>query len=313
MHSTSSADTPVNEIQARAEARVGMKLLGEYELLDVAGIGGSSAFYIATDRREDFYGIKIAHDAQEEQTAIVFQREFEVSKRVKHPSIVEIFERGQTDLGEPFLVMDYVVGQSLSEHCWERGGVLPWAEVLQYAYDLAILLETIHAKGVFHGDLKPHNVIVAGGSGAVYLIDFGIAKISAAGDAPAFDDPRANDCRRFFGTFGYVAPEQASGIYEQINARSDIFSFGAMLHKMLTGELPNQIRPGAMSPLECWLRTSQQTAPISMIADIPAPVAKIVDTALRFDERERYANAREMRFDIRRAFDCIPRRRNDRH
>src|SRR6478735_9005211 len=215
--------------------------LGPYEVLALIGAGGMGEVYRARDPRLDRdVAIKVLpHDrVADESRRQRFVQEAKAASALNHPHIITIHEIESAD-GIDFLVMEYVRGKSLDALIPRQGMRL--GEVLRIAIPVADALAAAHASGIIHRDLKPANVMI-GGEGAVKVLDFGLAKLvgaeedSAAETATVTAHGTLSAPGAIAGTAAYMSPEQASG--GEVDARSDIFSFGTMLYEMATGARP---------------------------------------------------------------------------
>ena len=211
--------------------------LGPYEILAPLGAGGMGEVYRARDTRLDrTVAIKILpeHLSDDPMRRQRFEREAKAVSSLNHPHICTLYDIGRQD-GVDFIVMEYVEGVTLGTRL--EKGPLPTAEVLEYGIQLASALDKAHRSGVTHRDLKPGNIMLTK-SGAK-LLDFGLAKagpLQSAGatqtNAAAPTDPRTLE-GAVVGTVPYMSPEQVEG--KGVDARSDIFSLGAVLYEMVTG------------------------------------------------------------------------------
>src|SRR6266436_5100608 len=214
--------------------------LGSYEVLSLLGAGGMGEVYRARDTRlgrEVAIKVLPAKRMADENRRRRFVQEARAASALSHPNIVTIHEIESAD-GNDFIVMEYVPGKPLDALIPRQGMRL--AEVLRIAIPIADAVARAHAAGIVHRDLKPANVVV-GSDGAVKVLDFGLAKLVALEDAGSpehetrtkdGDAGRHSRPGTVAGTAGYMSPEQAAG--RQVDARTDVFSFGAMLYAMLT-------------------------------------------------------------------------------
>src|SRR5712692_3264548 len=211
--------------------------LGPYEILSAVGAGGMGEVYRARDTRlERTVAIKILppHLSGDATLRQRFEREAKAISSLNHPHICVVHDVGQQD-GTDFLVMEYLEGETLAARL-ERGS-LPLDEVLEYGIQIADALDKAHRHGVVHRDLKPGNIMLTA-SGAK-LLDFGLAKAAvplspgATLTAAATPTTPVTQHGTIVGTFPYMSPEQVEG--KEVDARSDIFSFGAVLYEMVTG------------------------------------------------------------------------------
>jgi len=275
---------------------IGRTLL-HYEIVSRIGVGGMGEVYRARDPRLDRdVAIKIlpadsgAAPVQRER----FVREARAASALVHPNIITIHEINAAD-GVDFIVMEYVRGEPLSKLL--MGGRLGLARTLEYAVQIADALKAAHEAGIVHRDLKPGNIMIAS-SGLVKVLDFGIAKRMSE---PGADEDRTTAASltvagSAIGTPAYMSPEQTLG--DEVDARSDLFSFGVVLYEMLAGQLPfdrttnlSLVRQIVHEPP----RPLRITAP-----DVPNELVAIVDRCLVKDPAGRYVSAATLRDDLRR-------------
>src|SRR3954468_22976182 len=207
---------------------VGELIAGRYELEELVGKGGMSTVYRAKDRLlERTVAIKLLHEhfSRDEDYVERFRREARAVARLSHPNIVTVIDRGE-DAGRQFIVFEYIDGENLKQLV-EREGPLPVADALELALGVARGLAFAHEQGLVHRDVKPQNVLL-NGDGRPKVTDFGIAR--------SLDVAGVTQTGTVMGTSHYMAPEQASG--RRVDAQSDVYSFGAVLYELLTGEVP---------------------------------------------------------------------------
>jgi Tol biopolymer transport system component/predicted Ser/Thr protein kinase len=213
--------------------------LGPYEILSAIGAGGMGEVYKARDTRLDrIVAIKVlpAHLADRAELRERFEREAKTIASLNHPHICTLYDTGHQD-GIDFLVMEYLEGETLAQRLVK--GSLPIQQVLQYAIEISDALDKAHHKGVTHRDLKPGNIMLT--KTGTKLLDFGLAKLkqeAAPANVPLSELPTVNDPLTaqgsIVGTLQYMAPEQLEG--KEVDARTDIFAFGAVVYEMTTGE-----------------------------------------------------------------------------
>ena len=206
-------------------------VLGPYRIDGPLGAGGMGEVFHATDTRLDRHvAIKILHDGIgiDEEKRARFRREAKAVAALTHPNICTLYDIGHGDVGD-FLVMEYVEGETLASRL-ERGA-MPAAEALAYAVEIAAALDHAHRRGIVHRDLKPGNIMLT--AGGAKLLDFGLAKFTSDRDASI---ARGSGIA---GTVRYMAPEQRAG--ENVDARCDLFSFGAVLGEMLQPNVPSAV------------------------------------------------------------------------
>src|ERR1700730_6507351 len=211
--------------------------LGPYEILSPLGAGGMGEVYRARDTRLDrSVAIKIlpAHLSADPARRLRFEREAKTVSALNHPNICSLFDVGSQN-GTDFLVMECIEGESLADRLAK--GPLPKEQVLRIGAEIADALDKAHRSGVVHRDLKPGNIMLT--KTGAKLLDFGLAKatVSSTGAVPLPGVPASSPVTEhgtIVGTFQYMSPEQIEG--KELDGRSDIFSFGAVLYEMLTGQ-----------------------------------------------------------------------------
>jgi eukaryotic-like serine/threonine-protein kinase len=245
-----------------------------------------AAVYSASHRNGQTAALKILHLAFAKEKSICerFLREAYVSNKIGHPATVKVLDDDSTEDGEPFLVMELLLGQTVRDVWRAAGRTMPIVQALQICERVVDCLADCHATGVIHRDLKPANVFVTQ-KGEVKVLDFGVAQMrSAASERTATGTA--------LGTPSYMSPEQARGRVDDLDGRADLFSVGAMLHALITG---HRINAGKTESEALAMAAMKPVSSIARIApNLPIAVVQIVDKSLQFDRRNRYADAREM-------------------
>ncbi len=210
--------------------------LGPYEIVSLLGAGGMGEVYRARDSRlKRDVAIKVLPQSlsRDPDRLRRFEQEALATAALNHPNILAVFDIGATD-GSPYVVSELLEGETLRERL--RSGPIPARKALDYAMQIAHGLAAAHEKGIIHRDLKPENLFVTK-DGRVKILDFGLAKLTQpdqSGSTAALTMSHATDAGSVMGTAGYMSPEQVRG--KVLDARSDIFSFGAILYEMLSGK-----------------------------------------------------------------------------
>ena len=265
---------------------LGTTLNGRYRLEARIGSGGMSTVYRATDetlQRQVAIKLMNREIASDSDQLERFRREARAVAQLSHPHIVGVIDYGEDD-GRPYIVFEYVEGETLKERI-RRTGRLPSTEAVAYAIEIARALGVAHARHIVHRDVKPQNVLID---------DEGRAKVTDFGIARTLDEEGLTADGRVLGTTDYVSPEQALG--RPVTGQSDLYSLGIVLYEMLTGEVPfkgeNQVAV-AMKHVREELPDVQTKCP-----DVSAALAAVVDTATAKRVEDRYADDAELIADL---------------
>ena len=265
---------------------LGTILSGRYRLEARIGAGGMSTVYRATDetlQRQVAIKLMNREIASDSDQLERFRREGRAVAQLSHPHIVGVIDYGEDD-GRPYIVFEYVEGETLKERI-RRTGRLPTTEAVAYAIEIARALGVAHARHIVHRDVKPQNVLIDE-DGSAKVTDFGIAR--------TLDEEGLTADGRVLGTTDYVSPEQALG--RPVTGQSDLYSLGIVLYEMLTGEVPfkgeNQVAV-AMKHVREELPDVQSKRP-----EVSSALAAIVDTATAKHEEDRYADDAELIADL---------------
>jgi serine/threonine protein kinase/tetratricopeptide (TPR) repeat protein len=267
--------------------------VGGYRVQSVIGAGGMGVVFTALDAKFNrTVAIKfLSETLADAEGRRRFVREAQTASSLNHPHILTVHDIGEVD-GRQYLVTEFVDGGTLRQ--WRNSAERSWQEIVDLLIGVADALSIAHDAGIVHRDLKPENILVSK-SGYAKLADFGLAKVRPSGDVSAVETRPSIATREgaILGTVGYMAPEQLVG--GAADARSDIFSFGVVLHEMLSGRRPF----AAPSSLEEIQRTVHGT-PDPLTDAIPRSLRDVVERALRKLPVERYPTMREIVNDLRR-------------
>jgi eukaryotic-like serine/threonine-protein kinase len=277
----------------------GRILDGRYQLGSLLGVGGMARVYVATDRvleRQGAVKVLSPSDAQDPLFVERFRREARAAARLSHPNIVAVFDSG-VDADQPYLVMEYVPGQSLAQVLHRQGRLAP-RRAVELAIQVGAALAAAHAQGLVHRDIKPANVLV-GPDGQVKVTDFGIVKAAAA--------TTLTGTGTVLGTAAYLSPEQAQG--HPVDARSDLYSLGCVLYELLCGSPP--FGSGVdRSPVAIATRHVRELPepPSARKPQVDPALDQVVLTALAKDPAQRYQSAVELQDALQRvlAGDAAP-------
>ena len=270
--------------------------LGSYEILALIGVGGMGEVYRARDTRlHREVAVKILPEAfaRDAERMRRFEQEARAVAALNHPNVVSIFDTGVED-GVPYLVSELLEGESLRQRLEE--GPIPARKAVEYAQQVADGLAAAHDKNIVHRDLKPENLFLTRG-GRVKILDFGLAKLQAseaAADGATATIAAVTNPGVVMGTAGYMAPEQVRG--EAADHRADIFSFGATLYEMLSGNRAFQ-RPTSVETLNAILKEDPPSLETETLHVAPG-LERIVHHCLEKKPGDRFQSARDLTFAL---------------
>jgi serine/threonine protein kinase len=277
----------------RAEEMIGRTLRDKWRVDALLGAGGMATVYAATHRNGMRGAIKLLHPhlSQDGDLRARLVREGYVANRVKHPGVVRVLDDDVTDDGMAFIVMELLDGEPWKARWLSAGRALPVAAILDVSEQVLEILRAAHEAGVLHRDVKPDNVFITT-TGDVKLVDFGIARLREG-------NVEKTQTGAMLGTPAFMSPEQTLAHWDEVDARSDLFSLGASMWLMASGRLVHTC--STMPELLVAAATRPAQPFVEVFPDATPELAEVIDRAVAFDADARWQTAGEMLEAVHRA------------
>lgn len=265
-------------------------IAGKWRLDALIGVGGMAAVYMATHRNGSMAALKILHEEVALNTEVRerFLREAYIANKVNHPGTVKVLDDDKDENGAPYIVMELLRGESVEGKATKAGGRLSIAETLDILDQTLAVLESAHKQAIVHRDLKPENLFMTE-SGQLKVLDFGIARLRE-------ENNKRTQTGMVMGTPSFMAPEQAMGRWNDVDARTDLWAMGATAFTLLTGVPVHQAETAGEMLVAAATRPARSLA--RLFNNAPFPLVAMVDRALAYEREKRFPDAAAFREEL---------------
>ena len=297
---TTTTTQLTDPVVMRAMTRIGQVLREKWRLDVLLGVGGMAAVYAVTHRNGSRAAIKLLHPelSTDHQVRTRFLREGYVANAVGHDGAVKVIDDDVAEDGSAFLVMELLDGETLEDRRLRCGGRLQEDDVLWVADQVLDVLAAAHAKGIIHRDIKPDNIFITR-SGQVKVLDFGIARLREVTSKSTATKSGAT-----MGTPAFMPPEQARGLWDEVDGRSDLWAVGATMWNLLTGQVVHEGRTANEQLL--FAMTKEPPLLETVLANASLGVCHLINRSLTFAKERRWRDAARMQDALRNAYnDCF--------
>jgi serine/threonine protein kinase len=276
---------------AQCRGRVGRLISGKWRLDALIGVGGMAAVYMATHRNGSLAAVKILHEevALNAEIRERFLREAYIANKVNHPGTVKVLDDDKDEQGAPYIVMELLRGESVESRAQKAGGRLLISDTLEILDQTLATLEFAHAQTIVHRDLKPENLFMTD-AGVVKVLDFGIARLREDNAS------RKTQTGLVMGTPAFMAPEQAMGRWNDVDARTDLWAMGATGFTLLTGLPVHEAETAGEMLVAAATRPARSLARV--LNGAPFPLVALIDRALSYERDNRFPDAHTFRKEI---------------
>jgi serine/threonine protein kinase len=275
----------------QCRGRVGRLISGKWRLDALIGVGGMAAVYMATHRNGSLAAVKILHEevALNAEIRERFLREAYIANKVNHPGTVKVLDDDKDELGAPYIVMELLRGESVESRAQKAGGRLSIGETLDILEQTLAVLESAHAQAIVHRDLKPENLFITDQK-QVKVLDFGIARLREE------KHQQRTQTGLVMGTPAFMAPEQAMGRWNDVDARTDLWAMGATAFTLLTGLAVHEAETAGEMLIAAATRPARSLARVMNGA--PFPLVALIDRSLAYEREHRFPDAHTFRKEL---------------
>jgi len=276
---------------AQCRGRIGRLISGKWRLDALIGVGGMAAVYMATHRNGSLSAVKILHNeiAAHQEVRERFLREAYIANKVDHPGTVKVMDDDHDEHGAPYIVMELLRGETIDARAQKQGGRLPILDTIDIVDQTLAVLEAAHAQTIVHRDLKPENLFMTD-QRQLKVLDFGIARLHEEKHA------KRTQTGLVMGTPAFMAPEQAMGRWNEVDARTDLWAVGATAFTLLTGLPVHEAETAGEMLIAAATRPARSLARV--LHQAPFPLVAVIDRSLAYEQTNRFADAQSFRAEL---------------